>query len=115
MKDLSKNDKVSKEIKLQRTIKTINDIVNLDDLVFILLVFEAYSQMHIINLLNLNIIQRVAFIKKAMNEIRNIHAKSQMNDELNTRDESMIISFHELFINSSVLVYREDNARKSQK
>ena len=105
MKDLSLSEnEVNKKIKLQMTIKTINDIVNLDDFVFILFVFEAYFQMHVINLSTLNIIQRIVVIKKMMNEVKNIHAKRQIDDVLNTRNESIIISLHDLFINLIVLV-----------
>ena len=116
MKNLSLlENEVSKKIELQMTIKIIHDIVNLDNLVFILLIFKVYSPMHVINLSTFNIIQRVASIKKTMNEIKNIHAKRQMNNALNTRNESIIISLHDLSINSNVLIYRESNARKSEK
>ena len=116
MKNLSLSEnEISKKIELQMTIKTINDIVDLDDLVFILFVFEAYSQMHVMNLSIFSIIQWTVVIKKTMNEIRNIHAKRQIDDALNTRNESIIISLHNLFINSNVLVWRKNNADKIDK
>jgi hypothetical protein len=47
-------------------------------------------------------------IEKAMIEIRKFRAKRQIADVLNTRNDSIITSIHDLLLNSDVLVWRED-------
>ena len=84
--------------------KTINDIAELNKLVFILLVFEIYSQMHNMNSFSLFITQRAIAIQKIMNEVRKCRVEQQMTNALNTRNESMIISLHDLALNFNVLV-----------
>jgi hypothetical protein len=46
-------------------------------------------------------------IEKAMIDIRKIRTERQMIDVLNTRNESIIISIHDLLLNSDVLVWRK--------
>jgi hypothetical protein len=41
------NETISKEVMLQMTAKAINDTIDSDDLMLILLIFEAYSRMHV--------------------------------------------------------------------
>ena len=101
---------ISKEIALQMTIETINDIAESNELVSILLVFEIYLQMHSMNSPSSFIIQRTIAIQKAMNEIRKCRTEQQMTDVFNTRNELMIISLHDLVLNFDVLVWRKDNA-----
>jgi hypothetical protein len=96
-------------------VKAINDTVDSDDLVLILLIFEAYLRMHVINSSTSSIIQRAMTIKKAMIEIRKFRAERQMINILNTRNKLIIISIHVLFLNSDVLVWREDNVNQQDK
>ncbi len=95
---------VDKKIVLQMIVKAINDTVDSDDLVLILLIFEAYSRMHVMNFSASSITQRVMIIEKAMIEIRKFRVERQVVDALNTRNDSIIISIHDLFLNSDVLV-----------
>ncbi len=95
---------VSKKIALQMTVKAINDTVDSDDLVLILMIFEAYLRMHVMNLPASSIIQRAMIIEKVMIEIRKFRAERQMIDALNTRNDSIIISIHDLLLNSDVLI-----------
>ena len=46
MKNLTIDAKISKKIKLQMIVKTVNDIAETNGLVFTLLIFGAYSCMH---------------------------------------------------------------------
>jgi hypothetical protein len=85
-------------------VKTINDTINSDELMFILLIFETYSRMHAMNLSISSITQRIMIIEKAMIEIRKLRTKRQMIDALNARYDSIIISIHDIFLNSDVLV-----------
>ncbi len=55
---------------LQMTFKTLNDFADLDDLVFILLVFDVYSRMIEINISFFTIIQRSIAMRKTMKEVR---------------------------------------------
>jgi hypothetical protein len=106
---------VNKKIVLQMIVKVINDTVDSDDLVLILLIFEAYFRMHVMNLSTSSIIQRVMIIEKAMIEIRKFRAESQIVDALNIRNYSIVISIHDLHLNSDVLVWREDNVNQRDK
>jgi hypothetical protein len=95
---------VSKKIVLQMIVKAINDTVDSDDLMLILLIFETYSRMHVMNLSTSSITQRAMIIEKAMIEIRKFRAERQIVDALNTRNDSIVISIHDLSLNSNVLV-----------
>ncbi len=99
---------VNKEIALQMIVKAINDTIDSDDLVLILLIFEAYFRMHVMNLSISSIIQRAMTIEKAMIEIRKFRAEHQIVDALNTRNDSIIISIHDLLLNSDVLIWRDN-------
>jgi hypothetical protein len=95
------------EIALQMTFKVINDSIELDELIFILLVFEAYSRMIEMNVSSFTITQRVTAMRKAMKEVQKFIAIRQMNNVLNTRNDLIIILIHELSLNSLVLIFRE--------
>jgi hypothetical protein len=99
---------VDKKIVLQMIVKAINDTVDFDDLVLILLIFETYLCMHLMNFSISSITQRVMIIEKAMIEIRKFRAERQMIDALNIRNESIITSIHDLLLNSDVLVWRDN-------
>ena len=114
MKNLTEM-KISKELRLQMAVKTVNDTAGPNGLVLTLLVFGAYSRMHHLDPPAPNIIQRAAAISKAMGEVRKIMAKRQIRDALNTRNGSIVNHLHDLPINSEVLVWREGNANKSKK
>jgi hypothetical protein len=47
-------------------------------------------------------------MKKTMNEIKRLVTTRQVNDALNTQNESSTASLHDLSLNSSVLIFRED-------
>jgi hypothetical protein len=102
--DLNPESTISKEIILQMIVKAINDTVDSDDLVFILLIFGAYLRMHIMNPSKPSITQRAMTIEKAMIEIRKFRVERQIVDALNIRNDSIVISVHDLSLNSDVLV-----------
>jgi hypothetical protein len=102
------------EIILQMTFKIINDSIEFDELVFILLVFEAYLRMIEMNALSLTITQRAIAMRKAMKEVQKFIAIRQMNDALNIRNDFIIILIHELSLNSFVLVFRENKNNQSE-
>jgi hypothetical protein len=95
---------VNKKIVLQMIVKAINDTIDFDDLMFILLIFETYFRMHVMNFSSSSIIQRVIVIEKTMIEIRKFEVERQMIDDLNIRNDSIITSIHDLFLNSDVLI-----------
>ncbi len=95
------------EIALQMTFKILNNSIELDDLILILLVFEAYSWMIEINVSLSTITQRAIAMKKAMKEVQKLIAIRQMIDALNTRNNLIIILIHELSLNLSVLIFRD--------
>ncbi len=99
---------VDKNIVLQMIVKAINDTVDSDELMLILLIFEIYFRMHFMNSSISLIIQRVMIIEKAMIEIRKFRVERQIVDALNIRNDSIIISVHDLFINSDVLIWRDN-------
>jgi hypothetical protein len=99
---------ISKEIMLQIIVKAINDTIDFDELMLILLIFETYSRMYVMNFSTSSIIQRIMIIEKAMIEIRKFRAERQIVDVLNIRNDSIITSIHDLLLSSDVLVGRED-------
>jgi hypothetical protein len=99
---------ISKEIILQMIVKAINDTVDSDDLMLILLIFETYSCMHVMNFSTSSIIQRIMIIEKTIIEIRKFRAERQIVDALNIRNDSIIISIHDLSLNSNVLIWRDN-------
>ncbi len=96
-------------------VKAINDTTDLDELMFTLLVFETYLRKHVMNPPASSIIQRAIAIEKAMIEIRKLRAERQIVDALNIRNDSIVISIHDLSINSDVLVWRENNVSQRDK
>ncbi len=104
---------IDSEIALQMTFKIINDSIELNDLISTLLVFEIYFPMIEMNASSFIIIQRTIAMKKTMNEVRKLHAIRQINDVLNTRNESTIILIHGLSLNSLVLIFRKSNIDQS--
>ncbi len=102
------NIDVNKKIVLQMIVKTINDTVDSNDLVFTLLIFEAYSRMHVMNSSISSIIQRAMIIEKVMIEIRKFRVERQIVDVLNIRNDSIVISIHDLSLNSDVLIWRDN-------
>jgi hypothetical protein len=95
---------INKEIMLQMIVKAINDTIDSDELMLILLIFEAYFRMHVMNFSISSITQRAMITERVMIEIRKFRAERQIVDVLNTRNDSIITSIHDLFLNSDVLV-----------
>ncbi len=89
-------------------VKAINDTVDSEELMLILLIFETYIRMHVMNLSTPSIIQRAMTIKKAMIEIRKFRAECQIVDVLNIRKDSIVTSIHDLSLNSDVLIWRDN-------
>ncbi len=95
-------------------VKTINDISESDDLMLTLLIFDVYSRMHVMNSSISSINQRAMIIEKVMIEVRKFRAERQVSDVLNIRNESIIISIHDLSLNSNVLIWRESNNQRDK-
>ncbi len=96
------------ESVLQMSFKALNDSVESDDLIPTLLVFDAYLRMIESDASSSTIIQRFMIMKKAMNEIKRFVTIRRVNDALNIRNESSTALVHDLSLNSSVLIFRED-------
>ena len=96
--------KVNKKLNLQMIVKTINNIAKTNDLVSTLLIFDAYSRMHHLNSSTSNIIQRATAITKTMEKVKKMIVEKQIRNVLNIRNESIINHFHDLSLNSEVLV-----------
>jgi hypothetical protein len=95
------------EIALQMTFKVINDLIESDELIFTLLMFDVYSRMIEMNVSSFTIIQRAIVMRKAIKEVQKFIATRQMNDALNTRNDLINILIHELSLNSLVFIFRE--------
>ncbi len=102
------------EIALQMTFKVINDSIELDELIFTLLVFDVYLRMIEMNVSSFTITQRAIAMKKVMKEVQKFIVIRQMNDALNTRNDLIIILIHELSLNSFVLMFRESKDNQSE-
>jgi hypothetical protein len=89
---------------LQIAFKAINDSAGPDGLVPTLLVYGALPRLTELSLPALTVIQRTNMIRKAMDKIRRLQAKRQVNNVLNTQNRPSTTSIHELPLNSPVLV-----------
>ena len=94
--------------------KIINDFVDFNELIFILLMFDAYSKMIENDVSTFAIIQRAMIMRKVMKKIKKFIAFKQINNVLHDRNESFIDFIHALFFNSSILIFRKDNANQSK-
>jgi hypothetical protein len=103
---------IDSDFVLQIIFKIINDFVDSNNLVLILLVFDVYSRMIEFDVSSSTITQRFMIMKKAMKDVRQLHARRQINDALNTRNKSFITLIHDLLINFLILVYKEENIDK---
>jgi hypothetical protein len=99
---------------LQIIFKILNDSTDLNNLVFILLVFDTYSRIIGMNSSFLIITQRLIAMRKKVTKVRKSIAFRQMNDALNMQNDSNTILIHDLSLNSLVLMYREKNADQSK-
>ncbi len=111
---IAKISNIDSNSTLQMTFKALNDFAELNELIFTLLVFEAYFRMIEMNALSSTIIQRFVAMRKVMNEVRKSIAVHQMSDVLNTRNDSFSILIHALSLNFDVFVYREKNDNQSE-
>jgi hypothetical protein len=111
---VAKMSEIDSNSTLQMIFKTLNDSINLDDLIFTLLVFDAYFRMIEMNASSSIIIQRFIAMRKTMKEIRKSIVIRQLNDALNIRNDSSSILIYNLSLNSDILVYREKNDSQSE-
>jgi hypothetical protein len=106
---IAKISNIDSNSTLQMTFKALNDFAEFNELILTLLVFETYSRMIEMNASSSTIIQRFVAMRKVMNEVRKSIVARQMNDALNTQNDSFSILIHALSLNFDVLVYREKN------
>lgn len=71
--------------------------------------------MQIIDPLLLSIIQKSPTIDKAINEIRKIRAENQVIDIVNTKNGPLVNLIHNLLLNSNILLWWENNTRRTGK
>ena len=95
---------------LQMTFKIINDLIDFNELMFTLFVFDVYFRMIELNASSSILTQRTAAMRKIMNEIKRLIVLRQMNDAFNTRNEFSTIAIHDFSLNSSVLMFRKNVA-----
>jgi hypothetical protein len=95
---------ISKKIILQMIVKAVNDTIDSDELMLTLLIFDVYSRMHVMNSSISSINQRAMTIEKAMTEMRKFRVERQVADALNTQNDLIVTSIHDLFLNSNVLI-----------
>lgn len=91
-------------------VKAVNNTAGPDSLVSILLIFGAYPRMQSMDPPATTIIQKVATIKKTMEQVGKIQAKSQVIDALNTRNWPFVDLIYNLPLNSDILVWPKNNA-----
>ncbi len=111
---IAKISNIDSNSTLQMTFKALNDFAELNELIFTLLIFEAYLRMIEMNASSSIITQRFVAMRKAMNEIRKSIVVRQVNDALNIRNDSFSILIHVLSLNFNVFVYREKNDNQSK-
>ena len=95
---------IIKKMKFQMIVKTVNDTANDNGLIFTLLMFDAYPRMQKFDFSFSIITQRADAIKKIMKKVRITRAQRQISDALNIRNGSITNHFHDLSLNSKILI-----------
>lgn len=97
---------LSKDIKLQMAVKSVDDSVGPNDLIPTLLVFGAFPRLSQNDAPSLSTMKRATATKAAMNELSKLKATRQIKDALNQRNGLQIYQIHDAPIGSDVLVWR---------
>ena len=100
-------DNTSPEIILQMAVKAVNDSAGPDGIVPTLLVFGAYPRMVEDSAPSPSVTQRAEAIRKAVKEVRRLHADRQVKDALAMRNGPKTKTTLTLPIQSDVRVWRE--------
>ncbi|XMA19477.1 hypothetical protein WAI453_012268 [Rhynchosporium graminicola] len=98
---------LSQDMALQMAFHAINCISGPSGIVPVLLVFGAYPRMVEMDAPSPSVSQRAAALHKAIEEIRKLRSRRQVNDALNTRNGPSSTVVRDLPLNSLVLVWRE--------
>jgi hypothetical protein len=98
---------ISPEITLQMAVKAVNDSAGPNGIVPTLLVFGAYPRMTNDSPPSPPITQRAEAMRKAMKEVRRLHAERQVRDALAMRNGPNTTGTTNLPPNSDVRVWRE--------
>ena len=98
---------IIKKMRFQMIVKAVNNTADNNDLILTLLMFGAYPRMQEFDFSFLIITQRVDAIKKTMKEMRIAKTQKQINDALNIWNESITNHFHDLSLNSEILIWKK--------
>jgi hypothetical protein len=104
---------LDRDAALQMAFKAINDTAGPDGIVPTLLVFGAYPRLVESDAPSPTVSHRATVLKKAMEEVRKLRAKRQVNDALNQRNGPSTSAIKDLPLNSDVLVWRETPGNKT--
>jgi hypothetical protein len=99
---------LDRDAALQMAFKALNDSAGPDGLIPTLLV----SRMIETDAPPASITQRAAAMQKAMEEVKKLRAKRQINDALHMRNGPKVDAVHDFPLNSEVLVWREGQTNK---
>jgi len=95
---------ISKDIALQIAFKAINNSIGPNGLIPTLLVFGAYPYIAESDAPNPIVIQQAAALKKAIEEVKKLKAKSQVAGALNICNKPKTTAIYNLPLNSPILV-----------
>ena len=95
---------IIKKMKLQMVVKTVNNTADDNGLLLTLLMFGAYLHMQKFDPPSSTITQRADAIKKTMKKVRIAKTQKQISDALNIRNKSITNHFHDLSLNSKILI-----------
>lgn len=96
---------IEPDLVFQIFFKFINNTVGPNELVFILLILNAYCRMIKLDTLFLSITQRAMAIKKAIDKFQKYNVSWQVYNALNICNRLFTIFVHKLLINLLILVY----------
>ena len=103
---------IQRDNALQMAVKAVNDTAGPDGLTPTLLVFGTYPRMVQSDPPSPSVLQRADAIKKAMHEVRKLHANRQVADALHQRNGPDITGVYNTPLGSDVLVWRENGGWK---
>lgn len=83
------------------TIKIINDIVDLNDMMFTLFMFETYLKMHVFDVSSSSIAQKFITLQNVIKKIKKIKTKRQVSNVINIKNDFIVNFFYDLSFNSN--------------
>ena len=107
---ITKISNIDFEIILQMTFKIINNLIDFNELMFTLFVFDIYFCMIELNAFFFILTQWTVAMRKIMNEIKRFIVPHQINNVFKLRNKFSTIAIPDFSLNLSILMFQKNVA-----